>query len=135
MRDRRRPSAQGDVECVGYESASATLDACCTQSASGPQTEEVGAVDDNPCGLNLSRYFRDARACEPRQQLNEPQLAPLETCSDQPVGGDVYNGATLRGCCRAADGMCGYYDDITGLGCLSASTFGITPRPCPTVIP
>ncbi|MEY2934528.1 MAG: hypothetical protein RL033_5277 [Pseudomonadota bacterium] len=127
------PGTQGNVDCAGYQSSSATLLACCPEqpAASGEQVETVGIPDSDPCGLELSRYFRSARACEPRNQANPSRFAVLETCPELPVGGVVYNGATLRGCCRAADGMCGYYDDVTGLGCLDAGIFGMAPEPCP----
>jgi hypothetical protein len=127
------PSTLGNVQCAGYESASATLDACCTQTTSGgTQTEQVEILgDNNPCGLRLDSYFRDARACEPRDQANAPRFEGVETCEGMAVGGEIYHGATLRGCCHTADGTCGYFDDVTGLGCLSASIFGVTPQPCP----
>lgn len=124
------PSAQGNVDCAGYQSPSATLDACCTQDPSGLPAEQVEITSkDNACGLQLARYFRSARACEPREQLNPPRFALLETCESLVAGGEVYNGATLRGCCRE-NGSCGYYDDVTGLGCLDAGIFGATPKPC-----
>lgn len=129
------PSPQGSVDCPGYESPSATLEACCMQSNSGSgssQNEQVDILaEDDPCGLQLTNYYRTARACEPRQQLNPPRFELLETCDSLVMPGKVYNGATLRGCCRVADGTCGYYDDLTGLGCLSASVFGFTPQACP----
>lgn len=127
------PSPQGNVDCAGYDSPSATLSACCTQSNSGSsQTEQVEILgEDSACGLQLARYFSAARACEPRQQQNAPRFELLETCESKAVAGEVYNGATLRGCCRAADRTCGLYDDVTGLGCLSANIFGVEPKACP----
>ncbi len=124
------PSAGGTVSCASYESRSVELPACCTQHGGSGQAEaEVGGNED-PCGLELSREFRGARSCEPREQPNPPRFELLETCDSLAVGGAVYNGATLRGCCRAADGNCGLYDDITGLGCLDATIFGVTPKAC-----
>jgi hypothetical protein len=124
------PSTLGNVECAAHEGPNATLSACCTQATtSGSQTEQVEIIgDEAPCGLELSPYFRAARACEPRAQASAPRLE--ETCESRVVDGEVYGGATLRGCCRAADNTCGFFDDVTGLGCLSASIFGVTPQTC-----
>jgi hypothetical protein len=125
----------GMAECAGYVGINVTLYPCCNEQVNiYAQTTgvEQNVPDDNPCGLELYRYYRDARSCEPRTQQNPPRFDLLETCPDAVPPGAPYYGAILQGCCRGADHTCGYFDDITGLGCLSASVFGDTPQPCPT---
>lgn len=113
------------TECSAYVRAGDTLDACCVTTAVGA----VGA--SNACGLILDRYFPMASGCIPLGQQNAPRLVLLEPCpSLTGPTGFPYNGAALKGCCRAADAQCGYFDDITGLGCLDAGTFGVTPKSC-----
>jgi hypothetical protein len=79
----------------------------------------------------MSTEYPGARACEPIAQTSPPRYSALETCPDTIGAKPPYNGAILKGCCRGADNTCGYYDDITGLGCLSAGVFGDTVQACP----
>ncbi len=112
----RCPAATGDVECASYEGTGASLAACCP------------GAGGSACGLDLQRYFQNARSCEPRDQGRRPRL--LEGCPDRVISEPPYNGVKLSGCCHQADNTCGIYDDITGLGCLSSSVFGIQPAAC-----
>jgi hypothetical protein len=128
----------GMTECAGYLGVNISLYPCCNEQVNiYAQTTglEQNVPDDNPCGLELYRYYRDARSCEPRTQQNPPRYELLETCPDGVPQGAPYYGAILKGCCRGADQTCGYFDDITGLGCLSASVFGDTPQPCSMAAP
>jgi hypothetical protein len=94
-----------------------------------PGGAEQALIDStNPCGLHLQAFIRGARGCEPRAQPSPPRFA--ERCPDGTVAEPPYSGAVLKGCCRE-DGMCGYFDDVTGLGCLSAPTFGASEQSCP----
>lgn len=112
----------GDARCNPYVGVGATLDACCPEVS--PAAAEGGA-----CGLVLQPYFSNARGCLPKGQQDPPR--PLaEVCPSASIAGPPYNGATLQGCCRAADGTCGYWDDITGLGCLEAAIFGAAGQAC-----
>lgn len=141
------PGPQGSVQCQGYVGTSITLGsgtggtgtttsiaiaACCPDSAVLALQTPGGTTtpDDKPCGLDIRGYYRNARACEPRAQSNPPRYGQLETCPDKTVPGAPYNGALLEGCCRGADHTCGYFDDITGLGCLSAGVFGDSIQLC-----
>jgi hypothetical protein len=54
----------------------------------------------------------------------------LESCPALTIFEPPYNGAKLEGCCNSAANSCGYYVDITGLGCLSAAVFGVAPQGC-----
>ncbi|MEY4545949.1 MAG: hypothetical protein RL685_2144 [Pseudomonadota bacterium] len=122
---------QGDVQCDPFV-GSGTLQACCSASntAGATLSAEQSLVDTtNPCGLELQVYLRDARACEPRTQPNLPRFELLETCPDRTIASAPYSGALLQGCCRE-DHTCGYFDDITGLGCLSAGVFGQPSTAC-----
>jgi len=112
----------GQTACSAYVRSGNMLPACCVTTA-------VGAAD--ACGLVLDAFSQAASGCVPLGQENSPRLFLIESCPNltSPTG-FPYNGAVLKGCCRAADAQCGYYDDITGLGCLDASTFGVTPRSC-----
>lgn len=127
------PTAQGAVQCEPY-AGNVGIQACCSaapSAATAPAAAEQALVDtSSPCGLQLSVFVRGARSCEPRTQRNLPRYAPLETCPDGTVANAPYSGALLKGCCRE-DGTCGYYDDITGLGCLSSTVFGRGALPCP----
>lgn len=114
------PSPNGDVQCADYTGTGGTLTACCP----GPSTEGTASA----CGLALQRYFPNARSCEPRDQGRRPRL--LESCPARSIFEPPYNGVKLSGCCHQADGKCGVYDDITGLGCLSSSAFGIQASGC-----
>ena len=136
------PGSQGVIQCQGYvgtsipsgtgSSTSISIAACCPSSTVLALQMPGGTTtpDDNPCGLDLSRYYPGARACEPRAQSNPARYEQLETCPDTSVPGAPYNGALLKGCCRGADHTCGYFDDITGLGCLSAGVFGQSIQLC-----
>lgn len=114
------PGPEGDVECADFAGTGGTLPACCPATA--------GTETTSACGLGLQRYFPNARSCEPRDQGRRPRL--LEGCPDRSIVEPPYNGVKLSGCCHALDSTCGVYDDITGLGCLSSSVFGIQPSAC-----
>jgi hypothetical protein len=128
----------GTSQCLGYVDANVDIGPCCTDTAMIPSAPPVGpdplVPDSNPCGLQLNRYWGNARACEPRSQANPPRYGALETCPNGTFYGAPYFGALLKGCCRGADHSCGYFDDVTGLGCLSANVFGQSPQPCPGTI-
>jgi hypothetical protein len=67
-------------------------------------------------------YYPYAPGCVVTGQPNPPRETVLEGCPSRLAPGPVYNGAKLKGCCRS-NGVCGYWDDITGLGCLDAYIF------------
>jgi hypothetical protein len=116
----------GTSVCNGYVGSNAVLPPCCPGPASdGADTS--GAADT--CGLNLQAYLERAGPCTPRDQPSTPR-ALLETCSDLVVSGPPYDGVELKGCCRQGVNLCGYWDDITGLGCLDADIFGAAQRRC-----
>jgi hypothetical protein len=128
------PSSQGiTTQCPGFYGVHAKLPACCPSPITIP-LQEPGATtstpDDKPCGLDISSVSLQARACEPRAQSNSPRYGLLENCPDTHIPAAPYNGALLKGCCRGADHTCGYFDDVTGLGCLSASIFGDALQSC-----
>jgi hypothetical protein len=129
------PTPSGNVQCDGYLGVNISLYPCCSDTTYiyAQTTGAVGAnvPDSNACGLELKSSYRNARDCEPRAQQSPPRFELLETCNDTVISGPPYYGAVLKGCCRGADHTCGYFDDITGLGCLSASVFGETPQDCP----
>jgi hypothetical protein len=114
------PGPDGEVMCADYEGTGATFAACC------PATS--GTQASSSCGLDLRRQFQNARSCEPRDQGRGPRL--LEGCPARTIAEAPYNGVKLSGCCHQEDSTCGVYDDITGLGCLSSSVFGIQPAGC-----
>jgi hypothetical protein len=133
------PTGQGAAQCQGFLGNSTNPDVdpnlspCCSSGIGIPLTEPIaGTPDSNPCGLDLSSVYRQARACEPREQSNPPRAEQTETCPGAHIKAAPYNGALLRGCCRGADQTCGYFDDITGLGCLSAGIFDAPVQPCPS---
>jgi hypothetical protein len=121
----------GEFECSSYQTNEVTFDACCAGDSGGvePAAQQVGGFGE--CGLDLRRYFENAPECMPMNQPNPPPiLAILDRCANGRVDEPPYNGATLKGCCRS-DGVCGYWDDITGLGCIDSSVFdGVTPPSC-----
>ncbi len=81
------------------------------------------ASGESACGLYLdSYYYPFGPGCVVKGQLNPPRETGLEVCPYRLAPGPVYNGAKLKGCCRS-DGLCGYFDDITGLGCLDTYIF------------
>jgi hypothetical protein len=130
------PTSQGSVECKGFVGINVNLPPCCSSTILVPTELPAGGAtpttpDDNPCGLDISAVSRQGRACEPRAQQNPPRYKLLETCPSRSIAPPPYNGALLQGCCRGADHSCGYFDDITGLGCLSTGIFGDSVRPCP----
>lgn len=114
------PGPAGDVECADYAGSGGALAACCPAAS--------GVAPGSACGLGLQGYFPNARSCEPRDQGRRPRL--LESCPARTILEPPYNGVRLSGCCNQADATCGVYDDITGLGCLSSSVFGIPPSGC-----
>jgi hypothetical protein len=117
------PGPAGDVTCSDYEGGNnALLPACC------PSTAGSGG-NRSACGLDLRRYVQNARECESLSQGNGPR-ALLETCPARTIFEPPYNGAQLSGCCNSAANTCGVYDDITGLGCLKNSVFGVQPQGC-----
>jgi hypothetical protein len=118
------PGPDGAAECADYSNGGVTIAACC------PSAQGTGGVA-SACGLDLHSYFRNASPCEPLAQDHKPQASLLGSCSPVTILGPPYNGAKLLGCCHAADNTCGVFDDITGLGCLSSSVFGIEAGPCP----
>jgi hypothetical protein len=118
----------GTTTCNPYVGVNAGLDACCPEirEETGPVPAAIGS---DSCGLTLQRYFPDsAPSCSPLDQQSPPQ--GLESCPSVVIANPPYNGAALRGCCRSADGLCGYWDDITGLGCLDPGTFGASTQGC-----
>lgn len=126
------PTTQGSVTCSGYDGVRVSFPACCPNviiyALLDPGSTMTGG-DDNPCGLDITSQYPNARICEPLAQTNPPRSG--EACPDRIVVEPPYNGALLTGCCRGADNTCGYYDDITKLGCLSAGVFGDTVQACP----
>lgn len=121
--------ANGTVECPNYvgndvsSGSTITIAACCpTPIQETTEAAGAAAVVDAACGLEMQRFLPGAEACEPMGQPKTPPL--LLGCSKAAFATPPYNGATLRGCCHEADNSCGYYDDVTGLGCLRASAFG-----------
>lgn len=121
------PSVQcSGAQCSAYVTSNATLEACCP--AAGVPASET--TPPGACGLRLERYFASAPSCSPLAQPSAPRSPLLETCPSSSIGQAPYNGARLQGCCREADGTCGYWDDVTGLGCLEASIFQVTAQPC-----
>jgi len=127
------PSTQGEIRCTAYVGPDISFAPCCPSTVVLPLMDPGGTTttgDDNPCGLDITRYYPSARICEPLQQSNPPRYKLLETCPDRVASNPPYNGALLKGCCRGADHTCGYYDDISGLGCLSASVFGDPTQLC-----
>jgi hypothetical protein len=127
-------TTQGTTRCTSFVGVGTSFAACCPNviiyALLDPGAGTTGG-DDNPCGLDMSTEYPGARACEPLAQTSPPRYSALETCPDTIGAKPPYNGAILKGCCRGADNTCGYYDDITGLGCLSAGVFGDTVQACP----
>ncbi len=121
----------GAVECSSYVTDDVTLDACCLDEAGlEPAAQQAGGGDG--CGLDLTRQFRNAPACMPMNQPNPPPILGflLGDCPQGRVAEAPYHNAALKGCCRK-DGACGYWDDITGLGCIDSSVFdGVLSSPC-----
>jgi len=122
--------ANGAVDCANYvfNDASSSLPvsiAACCSTPPLETTKAAGAAGNASCGLAMQPFLPGAQACEPMGQLKRP--AALLGCSPAVIVTAPYNGAKLKGCCHEADNTCGYYDDVTGLGCLSASTFGVDP--------
>jgi len=120
----RCPGPDGDVACADYRGIDVQFDACCP-SNSGPGS----AGSTSACGLDLRSQFRKASECEPLGQGNAPRLL-LESCPGRIISDPPYNGVKLSGCCHAADSTCGVFDDVTGLGCLSSTVFGIEAEAC-----
>ena len=119
----------GAVECAGYVGSDISIEACCPVPILTTKAGGAASLGDASCGLAMQRYLPGAQACEPKAQPRDPAL--LLGCQSAAFATPPYNGATLQGCCHEADSTCGYYDDVTGLGCLSASAFGIGPgEPC-----
>ncbi len=122
------PVTCGSAECSAYEGTNARFEGCCADgTAEAIGTAPVGI--DNVCGLDVTKYFPQAPRCTPKGQQNPPRVL-LETCSAIVISEPPYNGAKLKGCCRAQDGTCGFWDDLTGLGCLNPATFGIPAERC-----
>jgi hypothetical protein len=112
----------GSAMCSGYVGSNAVLAACCPAASDDGVTAEA-------CGLDLQPYLPRAAACIVRDQPSTPR-ALLETCPALVVSGPPYNGVELRGCCRRGANLCGFWDDITGLGCLDSDIFGEAQRRC-----
>jgi hypothetical protein len=127
------PTIEGSARCQGFVGVGVSFEACCPSviiyPLLDPGSTSTGG-DDNACGLVMSGEY-DARLCEPLAQTNPPRYEALETCPGRIAPDAPYNGALLKGCCRGSDNTCGYYDDITGLGCLSAGVFGDAVQTCP----
>ena len=124
----------GAVECGSFETNEVSFDACCPEDFGGVEPVGQGtapvAAGVGGCGLNLQRHFQNAPSCMPKNQPNEPPILPLFGCPEGRVAAAPYNNARLKGCCRA-DQVCGYWDDITGLGCIDSSVFeGVASAPC-----
>jgi len=110
------PGPDGETVCNAFQSGDLSFAACCPGAASA-------------CGLDLRRYFPGASACEPLGQGNQHRVL-LESCPDRTIAEAPYNGAKLAGCCHAGDSVCGVFDDVTGLGCLRSTVFGIQAEGC-----
>ena len=77
------------------------------------------------CGLDPERLFGSVMVdCV---ELGQPGV-PHASCPAHEPPQPPYDGTSLPGCCRP-DGSCGLQDDITGLGCIEASLFGIESTP------
>jgi hypothetical protein len=122
----------GSVECSSYETDEVTFDACCPDgTAVVPATQQAAGGADG-CGLDITGQFRNAPACMPMNQPNPPPILSflLGDCPQGRVEAAPYHNAALKGCCRK-DGACGYWDDITGLGCIDSSVFdGVLSSSC-----
>jgi hypothetical protein len=97
-------------QCTPFEQNGVTIEACC--------------VDDEPapCGLSTRKYFPRGPACVLLDQPNRPD-ASADTCPSRSApSAEPYGGACFEGC-RREDGSCGYWDHITGLGCLDPDMF------------
>jgi len=118
----------GGIQCNAYAASNVSFDACCPSEFIGVEqavqgtAQGAGGVDG--CGLNLQQYFTNAPACIPMNQPNPPPILSglLTGCPQGRVAAPPYNNATLSPCCRD-DGACGYWDDITGLGCVDSAVF------------
>ncbi len=112
----------GTTECSNFVGTNGTFDPCCPGDVRAEQSGGAAQipVEEGACGLSIATYYPEQN-CLPLGQPNPPYQDVL--CPDSRISGAVYNGATLEGCCRAADAVCGYWDDITGLGCVHPSSF------------
>jgi hypothetical protein len=87
------------------------IEACCVEDAPG-----------TPCGLKTKKYFPNGPACLVRDQPSAPD-ASAESCPSRGApAAEPYDGACFEGC-RRDDGSCGYWDHISGLGCLDPDIF------------
>jgi hypothetical protein len=120
--------ACGTTTCNNYVGTNGTFDACCPDDVTTQAEGAAGAApapgEEGACGLSIARHYPELN-CLP---LNQPNAFANLTCPDARITGAVYNGVTLQGCCRAAENVCGYLDNIVGLGCVHpASFFGDVP--------
>ncbi|HEU4582639.1 MAG TPA: hypothetical protein VFS67_30490 [Polyangiaceae bacterium] len=122
------PGANGETECNAFRSGDLSFAACCP-GAAGAGAAQAGTSSSSACGLELRRYFPGANQCEPLGQGNQHRIL-LETCPDRTIAEPPYNGAKLAGCCHAGDSICGVFDDVTGLGCVRSTVFGIQAEGC-----
>lgn len=132
------PVQCGAETCSAFATDDVVFDACCPVDGGiveGPpvQTAAAGTGSTESCGLFLGRSFPYATSCLPLNQPNEPPVLPglLTGCPSGRIDDAPYHGALLQPCCRAKDNLCGYWDDITGLGCVDAAVFhGVSGPPC-----
>jgi hypothetical protein len=122
------PAPDGETECNAFQSGDLSFAACCPGTA-GTATAQAGSSNSSACGLDLRRYFPGASACEPMGQGNQHRIL-LESCPDRTIAEPPYSGAKLAGCCHAGDSVCGVFDDVTGLGCVRSTVFGIQAEGC-----
>ena len=118
----------GQTPCNAFQSGELSFAACCPNGA-GATTAQASASSSSACGLELRNYFPGASACEPLEQGNQHRIL-LESCPDRIIADPPYNGAKLAGCCHAGDDVCGVFDDVTGLGCVRSTVFGIQAEGC-----
>jgi hypothetical protein len=114
------PGSNGETECNAFQSGDLSFAACCPGAS---------ASTSSACGLELRRHFPGASECEPLGQGNQHRIL-LESCPARTIAEAPYNGAKLAGCCHAGDSVCGVFDDVTGLGCVRSTVFGIQAEGC-----
>jgi hypothetical protein len=98
-------------QCADFSSDGVTIEACCVEGA-----------PTRTCGLLTRKYFPSGPECLALNQPSPPDKSSEDCPSHAAPRGEPYDGACFEGC-RRADGSCGYFDDITGLGCLDPDMF------------
>jgi hypothetical protein len=99
------------AECPDFSGDGVTIEACCVDGAVAPT-----------CGLLTRKYFPRGPECVALNQPSEPDESSEDCPSHAAPRGEPYEGACFEGC-RRQDGGCGYWDHITGLGCLDPDMF------------